>query len=393
MKTLRKRLAGLLALLCLFCAGCGGEASLETAAATPSPLTAAERAEADAFLAGWLDALLYIEGECGDLLWAADYADAFLAKPEWNALLLARVAASSGFADVSRRGLTGGGLPPLPERAQGAPAAGAAELLYADGGAGERASFLDAFLILSCGLDASVFHSADLAALRAAAETERAIAEATLDRWALLTEDLLLRLDDAALSERWQAALAEGCPRIAAKLRRDRDDSAMEAAIAETEARLEALRRAREALPATDGTAGDAVEIAGLAATLPMPNWETTYAVRRSFYWEDRAGAVTTALPGETLSDLPTGCRIEWPGVGNGALEAYCEYLADRGIVPLDAPAREGGAFEVCFSGGGTPVLFRQVKDTITADMPQGVLCFVPDWYLPKLTTVTGPPA
>ena len=374
------RLTALLLALALL-AGCGAgreepqPTPEESPEPTPEPL---DPAVAEALSVAWFDLLYLMEGYCGDTLWALDYAGGFLKEKSRDSLAMAHAAAGAGFDSVSARALPESELPEgLPETLAGAPAVEICRRMAQGGWSGERALFMDTFLDLSAALRAAVFDDEGLTEFSRWADRERGLINAELNYWALLTEDLLLRLDDTLYQARLRAALWDGCPRIAALLRSN-PPAALDAAIADAAVQLGALRSAREPVA---GGGGESVVIAGLDALLPVPGWETPYAVQCRWYWEAEDGTITVATAGEELSGPPTGCRITWPGVTSGALHGYVEYLSGLGVVPLTEPSEDGGAYSVCYKRGGAVALFSRRSDNIIADMPDGPVWLVPERY------------
>ncbi len=352
-------------------------------------------------LSDWFDFLYINECGYGNLIWASEKVLSFSDSPDWNGLLLARMAVSAAGRDTEERELE----PALLEQED-------YDLLLSQGmdvynipierGSWEdtRDTLRQELRLLQSDLTLSVFWKYDLEVLREKAEIECISSEAILDYLAAETEYILFTLGQGDETERFQTFLSEYCPRIAACLPEERiaDEETIQAWGNRALDSVQTLLMQRNALQgkmqANLDTLGDRIEggdysalagestvISGLPQLLPLPDWASD-AAETLYFWEDSDGTLSAPSAGDALEKAPDGCRLIFRDVEKAALLSYRDFLTELGVDCLSTKEKEDGSVTVYYELEQGTLMLTWKDGDVTALFTDGVLCFAPEWYI-----------
>lgn len=351
-------------------------------------------------LSDWFDYLYINERGYGNGIWVADAVLSFTAEPDWDRLLIAKMAVSVATMEMDERQLN----PALLKKEDYDVFMGQGMDFYnipleRESWEMEKRNLLDQFEGIRDGLALSIFWTYGLESLDKKAELNRSLSDATLEYLAAETEYILFTLGEQENTASFRASLSEHCPRIAAYLpeelaadeqtiqsKSNRVMDTMQSYIMELSA-LEGIMRADLDILSEWIESGDlgnlrekATPIANLPLMLPYPEWDYE-GFEDLYYWKAEDGSLSVPSAGDEIAKAPDGGRITFLGVESDELLAYRDFLAEIGINCLITSEKDGECIVMYQFNAGTLSLIWKDASVETFFM-DGWLCFVPYWYI-----------
>lgn len=392
----------------LILAGCGGTSATteisETAAVAPGITAEPSTGDSDPkirdLLSDWFDYLYINERGYGNSIWVADTVLSFTAEPNWDRLLIAKMAVSAATLETDKRQLD----PALLEKEDYDVFMGQGMDFYnipleRESWGTERKNLLSQFKGIKDELALSVFWTYGLESLGKKAELNRGLSDAMLEYLAAETEYILFTLGEQESTASFRAFLSEHCPRIAAYLpeelaadeqaiqaKSNRVMDAMQSYMMELNA-LEGIMRADLDILSEWVESGDlsdlrekATLIENLPLVLPYPDWDYE-DFEELYYWKAEAESLSVPSAGDEITKAPDGGRITFLGVEKDELLAYRDFLAEIGIDCLSTSEKDGECIVIYQFNTGTLSLIWKDAD-VEAFFMDGWLCFAPYWYI-----------
>ena len=396
-------LIGSLTAACAAPSAQGTEDTVSHSAGSIDPGTEMDEELVTALLSDWFDHLYACERYYGDMLWALDYLEDYLNAPTWDGLLKARTALRAGagaaellpqnapsltgedYAVFMDQGLDVSFVPSALEDMQSA-----------------RYSVLTMYHQFQTDTMSAVFWDSNARTFAEKVQLQKDICDTQLSYLAVVNDYLLMVFADSGQISTFRSFVEENCPQISSRRSAGADEAEsyyeqaneliddIEGYIMSTNEIIGQMD-AHNAIYADALLSGDwsiltngAVHIDGLTAAdmIPFPDWSSGDFEARYFYYTGEDGAISFPAVGEILERAPDGCVITYPGVTKEAFLNYRDELAQIGLSCLDTVEDATGVCTVYYPFGEKSFALTWDPDGARAEMPNGVVCFAPLWYI-----------
>ena len=220
-------------------------------------------------------------------------------------------------------------------------------------------------------------------------------------QYAAYTVDyVLLDIGDDAVTEKFNALMAEYCPlthayqatgpRTKEEIEADTNTllDRIESEVLNEESRsvsamTERAEITRRAVENNDFTMlGKKLAVTGLPLSVPEPWWldgETCF-----YYWKDGDTVLSTPLPGADLPRIPDGCQITVENVTRDEVLEYAQLLENAGL-PSTGTSEDNGVLYVFYEFGGSTFALVWEDGTVKILMTEKPVFLAPIWYLTEL--------
>lgn len=343
--------------------------------------------------------IYHCEAIQSDILWVLDYFENFDRERSWESLLMARAAVAIAKRDIEKRELqplqmTAGDQNEFMKRGVDLITLENANMLFNS----EKDSQIGTCSVLEGNITSYVFLKEDWDYVLRHMACLRKLADCMIQDLADTADLVLTSINDPATTEKFNALLAEHCPRTRAHQRKKPDT------VKNIEAQMhENVNKYREAameLGEVSGVSRNRVnlvkyglekkdtklistqplEISNMPPMIHLPKWSVNEN-DTNYFWKDSDGKPRILPPCSKLERVPDLCMITYNDVSLTQVKEYQKELEGEGIQCLGSKEEnkkfyllyelDGGSFNIVWEDNRVNILMR--KDPV---------CFIPYLYL-----------